>query len=185
VKLSFDELNVVVAHLGGGLSIVPICQGRMIDVNNANQAGPMSPERAGSLPSYDLVRLCFSGKYTEAQLLKLVAGNGGLTAHLGTNDLRLAEERAADGEDIADRVLEAMYYQIGKEIGAMAAVLQGKCNAILLTGGMAFSDRLVAKVSEYVSWIAPVYCYPGEEELRALCEGAWRALQGLEKVNEY
>jgi len=185
LQVDFHSLNVVVAHLGGGLSIVPLLNGRMIDANNANQGGPLSPERAGSLPVFDLVKLCYSGRYSEAEMLKRIAGAGGLSAHLGDSDLRNAEQRALQGDDLAYRVIEGMYYQIAKEIGAMAAVLKGACTGILLTGGMAFSAQLVERVSSYVSWIAPVYCYPGEEELRALCEGAWRALQGIEPINAY
>ncbi|MCL2497901.1 MAG: butyrate kinase [Symbiobacteriaceae bacterium] len=183
--VTLDDLNVVVAHLGGGISIVPIRQGKMIDANNANQGGPLSPERAGTLPVYDLVRLCYSGKYNEKDMLRRVAGGGGLSAHLGENDLRKVEQRAADGEAQADAVLEAMYYQIAKEIGAMAVTLKGQCSAILLTGGMAYSQRLRSTLEQYLAWLAPIFPYPGEEELRALVEGAWRVLQGWEVINEY
>ena len=183
--IDLSDLNVVIAHLGGGLSITPLRCGKMIDVNNANQGGPMSPERAGTLPVYDLVKLCYSGKYSEAEMLRRIAGGGGLKAHLGVNDLRVAEMMAAEGHLDADRTIEAMIYQIAKEIGAMAVALEGKCSAILLTGGMAYSERLVTRLKAYVSWIAEVFCYPGEEELRALAEGAWRAMCGEEEIHTY
>jgi len=185
IGTTIDKLNVVIVHLGGGLSFTPLREGRMIDNNNANENGPMSPERAGTLPSLQLALLCYSGKYTEDEMVKRIIGKGGLTAHLGTNDLRVAEERAAAGDVKASEVIEAMYYQIAKEIGAMAVALRGKCTAILLTGGMAHSTQLVERVTRYVDWIAPVVCYPGEDELRALAEGAWRVLQGEEKAKEY
>ena len=181
----FTELNVVVAHLGGGLSISPLKMGRIIDSNNANEGGPMSPERAGSLPSRQLAKLCLSGKYTPEEMLKLIAGKGGLTAHLGTNDLREAEKLADEGNTYAEKVLDAMFYQIGKEIGAVSTALKGKCTAILLTGGMAYSELLVSRVKEYVEWIAPVFVYPGEDELSALAEGVWRALSGIEEAKQY
>lgn len=182
---TIDQLNVVIAHLGGGLSFTPLQNGKMIDNNNANENGPMSPERAGTLPSLQLAQLCYSGRYTQAEMTKRLIGGGGLMAHLGTNDLREALQMTDGGDEHAAEVLEAMFYQMAKEIGAMAVALKGECSAIILTGGMAHSERLVERIRDYVSWIAPVVCYPGEDELKALAEGAWRVLQGEEEAREY
>ncbi len=182
---SLTEINLIMVHLGGGISIAPMRQGRLIDVNNANENGPLSPERTGTLPVVGLIKLCYSGRYTERELIKRVNGQGGLMAHLGTTDLRQVADRIAAGDLLAKQVFTAMGYQIGKEIGAMASTLRGKVDRIVLTGGMAHSSELVSLVSEYVSWIAPVLTYPGEDELQALVEGTWRVLNGEESVKEY
>ena len=144
--------------------------------------GPFGPDRTGSLPVRELIKLCFSGTMTEAELDRHVFGDGGLFAYLGTRDLREVERRIDAGDGEAAAVLEAMIYQIGKETGAMAAVLEGKVDAVLLTGGMAHSERLVERLRGYVEWIAPVAVYPGEDELRALAEGVFRVLDGEEEA---
>ncbi len=182
---SLTDINLIMVHLGGGISIAPMHQGRLIDVNNANENGPFSPERTGTLPVVALIKLCYSGRYTERELIKQVNGHGGLMAHLGTNDLREVAERIEQGDQLAKTVFSAMGYQIGKEIGAMASTLKGKVDRIVLTGGMAHSAELVKMISDYVRWIAPVLIYPGEDELQALVEGAWRVLSGQEKAKEY
>ena len=180
-----SELNLVMAHLGGGISIVPLCRGRAVDVNNANEMGPFSPERTGTLPVGDLAALCFSGKFDARELRRELTGRGGMVAYLGTNDAREAYARADAGDSEAALVMEAMAYQIGKEIGAMATVLAGKVDAIVLTGGLAHSGRLTQDIAQYVNFIAPVLVHPGEDEMLALAEGAHRVLAGEEEAREY
>jgi len=182
---SYSELNLIVAHLGGGISICPIRKGRIIDVNNANEGGPFSPERAGALPVSSLVKLCFSDKYTFDDMKKRIVGNGGLVAHLGTNDSRDVEKRIEQGDDKARLVYEAMAYQIAKEIGAMATVLKGQVDAILLTGGLAHSQMLVDWITDRVSFIAPVRVYPGENEMMSMAMGVLRVLRGEEESKKY
>lgn len=181
----YAELNLVLAHLGGGISICPQRRGRMVDVNNANESGPLAPERAGTLPASALVKLAYLGKYSERELLQRVAGRGGLMAHLGTNDAREVEARIAQGDAHAELVYRAMAYGIAKEIGAMATVLCGEVDAVVITGGLAHSALLVGWVTERVRFIAPVLVYPGEEELRSLAAGALRVLRGEEQARTY
>lgn len=180
-----DELNLVIAHLGGGISISPIKNGRIVDANNANQMGPFSPERSGSLPVGDLVELCFSGKYNERELKKMTHGKGGLVSYLGTFDGREVLKRIEDGDTYAKLIYDAMCYQIGKEIASMATVLKGNVEAIIITGGLAYSNYLIEKVKEMVSFIAPIYIYPGEDEMRALNEGVLRVLNNEENAKIY
>jgi butyrate kinase len=153
----------------------------MID-NNTIGEGPFGPDRSGWLPARELVEVCFSGRYTQNELERQVFGDGGLLAYLGTRDLSEVESRIDAGDAKAARVFEAMVYQIAKEAGAMAAVLQGKVDAVLLTGGMAYSARVVKLLREYLEWIAPVTVYPGEDELQALAEGVFRVLDGEEQA---
>jgi len=181
----YDELNFVVAHLGSGISISPHRKGRLIDVNNAKEEGPFSPDRCGGLPAMMLTKLCFSGKYTQNEVLTKIMGSGGMYAYLGTKDIREAEKRAANGDKDAELVLEAMCYQIAKEIGAMSVVLAGDVDGIILTGGIAYSQRIVDGISRRVKFIAPVVVVPGEEELESLAQGAIRVLQGEEQANTY
>ncbi|TJX65213.1 butyrate kinase [Soehngenia saccharolytica] len=180
-----DELNLVIAHLGGGISISPIKNGRIVDANNANQMGPFSPERSGTLPVGDLVELCFSGKYNERELKKMTHGKGGLVSYLGTFDGREVLKRIEDGDIYAKLIYDAMCYQIGKEIASMATVLKGNVEAIIITGGLAYSNYLIEKVKEMVSFIAPIYIYPGEDEMRALNEGVLRVLNNEENAKIY
>jgi butyrate kinase len=181
----YFDCNFVVAHLGTGVSVTAHRKGRMVDVSGAEEEGPFSPARSAGLPSLSLVKLCYSGKYTEKEMLARMVGNGGMYAHLGTRDVREAEQRAAAGDAQAALVLEAMAYKIAKEIGAMAAVLAGKVDRVVITGGIARSESLVAKVKARVAWIAPVEVLPGEEELEALAEGAIRVLRGEEAAKTY
>ncbi len=182
----YDELNLIVVHLGGGISVGAHKKGRVVDVNNAlNGDGPFAPERAGSLPAADLVSLCFSGKYTQAEIKKLLAGKGGIVAHLGTNDMRVVEERIKNGDQKAALILEAMAYNVAKWIGAMATVFEGRVDAIVLTGGLAYYRDFVEMIKKRCSFIAPVKIYPGEDEMRALLEGALRVLRGEEKAKIY
>jgi len=182
---NIDELNLVVAHLGGGISISPIKNGKIVDANNANQMGPFSPERSGSLPVGDLVELCFSGKYSQRELKKMTHGKGGLVSYLGTFDGREVLKRIEEGDSYAKLIYDAMCYQIGKEIASMATVLKGNAEAIIITGGLAYSDYLVEKVKEMVEFIAPIYIYPGEDEMKALNEGTLRVLNNEEKAKIY
>lgn len=179
------DMNYVVAHLGGGISIAPVGHGRLLDYNDANQAGPFSPERAGSLPVNEVVTLAFSGKYTLVELRKLFNGQSGLVGYLGSNDARKAVAQAEQGDAKAVLVLDAMAYQIAKEIGAMATVLAGQIDAVILTGGLAYSTYLTRRIADYVSYLAPVQIEPGEDEMQALAEGAWQVLSGGERALVY
>ena len=183
---NMPDCNLIVAHMGGGISVGAHEHGRVIDVNNSlDGEGPMSPERSGSLPVGELVAMCFSGKYTIDEVQKMINGQGGLVAHLGTNDIREVEKRIADGDAVATLVFEAMALQVAKEIGRCAAVLKGKVDAVVLTGGLAYSDKLCGRIASMVSFIAPVLCYPGEDEMEALAHGALRVLRGEEAAQEY
>lgn len=184
-EFDFMQDNFIVAHLGGGFSIGPVEKGRLIDVNNANHGGPFSPERAGTLPHGILLKYAYSGEYDMRALLKLLQRNGGLVSHLGTSDARIVERRIHDGDEYAQKVYEAMAYQIAKEIGASAAVLKGKVKAILITGGLAYSTMMTGMIREYVEFIAPVFVVPGEYEMKALYEGVRRVLSGEEEALSY
>ncbi len=182
----YDQVNLIVAHLGGGISVGAHCKGRVIDVNNAlDGEGPFSPERAGGLPVNDLAKLCFSGKYTLPQIKKLINGKGGLVAYLDTNDGREVGKRIAAGDQRAELVYRAMAYQIAKEIGACAAVLKGEIDAIVLTGGLAYDELLVGWIVQSVEFLGKVIIYPGEDEMSALALGGLRVLKGEEQVGEY
>jgi butyrate kinase len=182
----YEEVNLIIAHLGGGISIGAHKHGRVVDVNDAlNGEGPFSPERAGGLPVLDLVKLCYSGKYTYQEMKKKLIGQGGVVAHLGTNDVREVYKKIKEGDKKAELVLEAMAYQTAKEIGAMAVVLKGHVDAIGITGGIAYNEDFVKRISERVKFIAPVYVYPGEDEMLALAQGAYRVLSGEEKAKMY
>ena len=168
----YESPRLIVAHLGSGISVSAHQNGLMVDVTNSREEGAFSTERAGGVPVLHLVDLCFSGRYTQKQMEGALFREGGLYSYLRTKDLAEVDRRITGGEAKAKTVFEAMVYQIAKEIGAMAAALHGRVDALLLTGGMAYSQRLVSALTEYVSWIAPVTVYPGEDELQALMEGA-------------
>lgn len=180
-----SELNLVIAHLGGGISVGALKGGIQIDVNDANEGGPFSPERTGSLAAMDLMKLCYSGKYTHNQMKKKILGQGGMTAYLGTNDIREVEKRIEAGDRYAELVFNAMAYQVAKEIGSMSAVLKGHVDAIVLTGGGAYSQRLISEIEDRVKFIAPVIIEPGEDEMRSLAEGALRVIKGEETPKMY
>lgn len=183
---TYEALNLIICHLGGGISIAAHEHGRAVDVNNAlDGEGPFSPERAGSLPAVDLIRLCYSGRYTEDELLKRIAGQAGLTALLGTNDMQDVDKRIANGDEKAKFYVDAMAYHIAKNIAAQGAVLKGKVDAIILTGGMARWEYLVKRIMERVSWLAPTHVYPGEDELQALAHNAIAVLKGKVKPKTY
>ncbi|PTL33783.1 butyrate kinase [Prevotella sp. oral taxon 376] len=182
----YEDLNLIICHLGGGISIAAHDHGRAVDANNAlDGEGPFSPERAGSLPAADLVRLCYSGKYTEQELLKRISGQAGLIAHLGTNDMKEIERRIAGGDKHAELIVDAMIYHTAKCICAEAAVLYGKIDAILLTGGMAREEYVVSRLRQRIGFLAPTYCYPGEDELSALAHNALAVLRGEREAKEY
>ncbi|WP_029451334.1 butyrate kinase [Clostridium algidicarnis] len=185
VNLDFNNSSFVVAHLGGGISISPLKNGRILDANNANEDGPFSPERSGGLPAGDLVSIAFSGKYTQKELKKIIIGNSGLVGYLGTNDGREVTERIAKKDERAKFILYAMSYQIAKEIGSMATVLNGKVDAIILTGGLAYNKQLVNWVRKMVEFIAPLEVVEGEDEMMALSKGALRVIKGKEKAKIY
>ncbi|MDF2592267.1 MAG: butyrate kinase [Clostridia bacterium] len=183
---AYDELNLIVAHLGGGISVGAHKNGRVIDVNNAlDGEGPFSPERTGTLPVSGLIKLCYSGKYTIDELKKKIVGKGGLVAYLGTNDGREVEAMIKSGNKEAELVYKAMAYQVAKEIGACAAVLEGKVDAVIMTGGLAYDKTLVGWIKERVEFISDVKVYPGEDEMIALAEGGLRVLRGEEQAREY
>lgn len=182
---SYEDLRLVVAHLGSGHSISAHASGRMIDATNSREEGAFSTERSGSVPSVELVRLCFSGQFTQQQIETMLTREGGLTSYLGTGDLREVERRIEQGDQYAGLVFRAMVYQIAKEIGAMSCALRGRVDAILLTGGMSHSQRLASALQEAVQWIAPVKIYAGEDELRALAEGVLRVIRHEEPSREF
>ncbi len=178
---NYQDLRLLVVHLGSGITVSAHRDGRMID-NNTPEEGPFGPDRTGWLPVQELVKVCFSGEFAQKQLDRKVFGEGGLFAYLGTRDLKEVERRMDAGDARAALVYEAMIYQIAKEAGAMAVVLQGRIDAVLITGGMAHSRRLVDKLNAYIDWMAPVSLYPGEDELQALAEGVFRVLDGEERA---
>ncbi len=176
----YERSNLIVAHMGGGISVAAHCQGRIVDVNNALDGdGPFAPDRAGNIPSAELIKTCFSGQYTKEELLKFVSSKGGLVALLGTNSVIQVMERIEQGDQRARKVLDAMCYNIAKQIGAMAAAMSGKVDSILLTGGIAYNEPIVEAIRQRCSFIAPVTVYPGENELEALAINALVVLRGI------
>ncbi len=186
IMRKYEDLNLIVVHLGGGISVGAHCKGEVIDVNQAlDGEGPFSPERSGTLPVGELIRACFSGKYTQKELMLMVKGKGGLAAYLGTNSAYEVEQRMIAGDENAAFIFEGMAYQVAKEIGAMSTVLKGNVDAIILTGGIAHGKWFVNQVIERVYKIAPVHVYPGEDEMRALALNGLMALKGEIVVKEY
>lgn len=185
LKKNAEGLNFIIAHLGGGISIAPVQKGKIVDVNNANHGGPFSPERSGSLPCGDFVKLCYSGKYSYDELKTMFQGKGGLYSYLGTKDAREVYDRVLNGDEYAKLIFDAMIYQIGKEIAFTAPVLYGKVDNIILTGGLAYSNYIVDKVSEMVSFISEIVVYPGESEMEALNMGVLRVINNIEKHKIY
>ena len=179
IMRKYEEMNLIVVHLGGGITVGAHHQGRVIDVNQGlDGEGPFSPERSGTLPVGALVRLCYSGKYSEKEVLKMIKGEGGLVAYLGTNSAYEVEQRVQQGDEFASLIYRAMAYQVAKEIGAMATVLRFQVDSILITGGIAHDKFFVNQIIERVHRIAPVHVYPGEDELKAL------AMNGLRVLNQ-
>ena len=181
----YEELNLIVCHMGGGVSVGAHVKGEVVDTGNALEGeGPFSPERSGTLPSGALVDLCFSGKYTEQEIRRMITGNGGLLAYTGSTDMQELMRRAATDAKVRE-VIDAFHYRVAKEIGAMAAAMKGQVDQIILTGGIAHGQETVDALKGYVSWIAPVTVYPGEGELLALAEGALRVLRGQQEAGIY
>lgn len=184
-NLRYEDLNLIVVHLGGGISVAPHRKGRMVDGDNGLEGdGPFSTNRTGALPVGDLVRLCFSGKYTYPQIRKMLNGEGGLYAYLGESDVRTVSENAQTDEK-SRLCLDAMVYQTCKAIGASAVVLKGKVDAILLTGGIAYSEAIVQAIRDYCGFIAPIVVYPGENEMESLARGALEGLRDSGKIKDF
>ncbi|MCL2322166.1 MAG: butyrate kinase [Oscillospiraceae bacterium] len=184
--LTYENLNLIVAHLGGGISVACHKGGRIIDVNNAlNGEGPFSAERSGELPAFDLVKMCFSGHYTEDEILRKIAGKGGMVSYLNTNDMVYVLDKVESLDREYTMVYDAFIYQIGKEIGKCAVVLKGEVDSIIITGGIAYSKKVVRDIEDMVKFIARVIAYPGEDELLALVQGVLRVLNHEEKIKEY
>ena len=182
----YEELNIVVAHLGGGVSVGAHKKGRVVDVNNAlNGDGPFSPERTGGLPAGQLAELCFSGRFTKDEVKTMITGKGGMVAYLGTNNFQEVCKRAENGDLKATLIIDAVALQVGKEIGAMATVLHGQVDAIIITGGMAHQEKLMNKIIIMVEYIASVKIYPGEDEIKALAYNGLMALDGKIKIKSY
>jgi len=183
---SYETLNLIVAHMGGGISVGAHEKGRVIDVNQAlDGEGPFSPERSGTLPTGQLVNLCFSGKYTKDEVKKMLVGKGGYVGYFGSNDAFQVEKDAQAGDAKSQLIENAMAYQVAKAIGEAAVVLKGKIDAILLTGGIAYGKPIVAEITRYIDWIAPVKVYPGEDEMRALAFNAFLILNEETEAKNY
>lgn len=183
---AYETLNLIVVHMGGGVSVGAHTGGKIVDVFNALDGdGAFSPERAGSVPSGALIKMCFSGKYTEKEIYKKLVGNGGFNAYVGTNDMREVEKKIDAGDTNAKAVYDAFIFQVSKDIGSMACVLKGKVDQIVVTGGIAYDKNVVADLKEACEWIAPMTIYPGEDELLALVQGGLRVLNGEEAAMKY
>jgi butyrate kinase len=186
VGKKYEDINLIIAHMGGGISVGAHYKGKVVDVNNAlNGDGPFSPERSGGLPAGQLVDLCFSGRFTREEIQAMITGKGGMVAYLGTNDFQEVCRMAESGDQMAILISDAASYQVGKEIGAMASVLNGKVNAIILTGGMAYQKAHVDKIKAMVEYIAEVIIYPGEDEIKALAFNGLLALDGKIEIKSY
>jgi butyrate kinase len=185
LEVKYEQMNVVVAHLGGGITIGAHQKGQVIDCTHGLAEGPFTPERAGSLPTLDLIDIAFAGGMDKKQLQKLLVGEGGLYAYLQTRDVQRAEEMIRDGDEKAKFILEAMAYQIAKDIGAMCVVLKGAVDGIILTGGMAHSELVTDAIKEWVEFLAPVFVFPGENEMTALAEGCLRVFLKEEEIKKY
>jgi len=182
----YEELRLIVVHMGGGVSVGAHVNGRVVDVFNALDGdGAFSPERAGAVPAGALIKMCFSGQYTEKEVYGKIVGKGGFNAYLGTNDMREVSKRASEGDEKAAEAKEAFLLQVAKDIGSMACVLNGKIDRIIVTGGIAYAKDVIESLRERAEWIAPFTVYPGEDELLALAQGALRVMNGEEQVKEY
>ncbi|MGN0025526.1 MAG: butyrate kinase [Clostridium sp.] len=185
-KAKYEDLNLIVVHMGGGVSVGAHKDGRVIDVNNAlDGEGPFSPERAGTVPVGQLIKMCYSGEFTEKEIYTKIVGKGGYVAYLNTNDARDVLKLMEAGDKNAELYFNAFIYQVSKSIGEMSAVLKGKVDRIILTGGIAYSEKVEEEIKKRIGWISEITVYPGEDELLALAQGALRVLNGEEEVKEY
>lgn len=184
--VAYDSLNLIVVHMGGGVSVGAHEKGKVVDVFNALDGdGAFSPERAGAVPPGALIKMCFSGKYTEKEVYKKLVGNGGFNAYLNTNDMRDVDKMVDEGNKEAEEIREAFILQVAKDIGSMACVLKGKVDQIIMTGGIAYDKAVTDGLKEKAGFIAPVTVYPGEDELLALAQGAIRVMTGKETAMVY
>lgn len=184
--IEYHENCFVVAHMGGGITVSAHKCGRVVDVSDGvDGEGPFTPERTGALPLRQVIEICFSGKYSMEGMLKLFSKQGGMISYLGTNDLKEVDRRIDEGDEEAKKVVDAMAYQVSKEIGAMSTVLEGQTKAIILTGGLAYSKRFTSLISRRVSFLSKVFVYPGEEEMLALCQGVLRVLRKEEEPKTF
>lgn len=182
----YENLNLIVTHMGGGVSVGAHKKGKVVDVNNALDGdGPFSPERAGGVPVGELINMCFDGKHSKTEVYRKIVGKGGCVAYLNTNDFRDVIKMAEEGDKKAQLIYDAFIYQVSKEIGSMATVLEGKVDRIILTGGLAYSDKVVNDIKKRTGWISEIKVYPGEDELLALAQGALRVLTGEEEAKQY
>ncbi len=182
----YENLNLIVTHMGGGVSVGAHKKGKVVDVNNALDGdGPFSPERAGGVPVGELINMCFDGKYSKEEIYRKIVGKGGCVAYLNTNDFRDVIKMSEEGDKKAQLIYDAFIYQVSKEIGSMATVLEGKVDRIILTGGLAYSDKVVNDIKKRTGWISEIKVYPGEDELLALAQGALRVLNGEEQAKQY
>lgn len=185
-NVKYEDLNLIVVHMGGGVSVGAHKDGRVIDVNNAlDGEGPFSPERAGTVPVGQLIKMCYSGEFTEKEIYTKIVGKGGYVAYLNTNDARDVLKLMEAGDKNAELYFNAFIYQVSKAIGEMSAVLKGKVDRIILTGGIAYSEKVAEEIRKRIGWISEITVYPGEDELLALAQGALRVLNGEEEVKEY
>jgi butyrate kinase len=184
--MNYEDMNFIIAHLGSGITVAAHEKGKVVDVNNGlNGDGPFSTERCNDIPNCDLIDICFSGKYNRDQVRSLISSEGGLYAYFGTKDISQIRDLAGEGNELAQKVLSALAYQISKEICKNAAVLKGRIDAIIITGGLAYDQPLINEISERILFLAPIWNYPGEEEMLALCEGGLSVLRGERKASKY
>ena len=181
----YKDINLIIAHLGGGATIGAHKNGRVINVKHGLEEGPFTPERSGGLPVMEIIKMSYSGKFTQDEMKKKIVGRGGMTAYLGTSDIQAVVKMADDGDKNAEEILDAMVYQISKEIGSCATVLKGKVEAIIITGGVAYNEFVTDRIKERVSFIAPVHLLPGENELLSMTSGVLRVLEGKEEAGIY
>lgn len=185
LKKKYSEVNLIIAHLGGGSTIAAHEKGKVIDVNHGLEEGPFTPERSGSLPVLEIIKMAYSGKYTQDEIKKQIVGHGGMVAYTGSSDVKNLVETAEKGDTKVKEILEAMVYQVCKEIGACSTVLKGSVDGIIVTGGIAFSEFITDRIKERTSFIAPIYILPGENELLSMTSGVLRVLNGSEKAEIY
>ncbi len=181
----YEEINMIIAHLGGGATVAAHERGRAVDVNHGLEEGPFTPERSGSLPVLEILKMAYSGDFTLDEMKKKIVGRGGMTAYMGTSDIQAVVKMAEDGDKKAKEILEAMVYQICKEIGACATVLKGSVDAIVITGGVAYNSFITDRIEDRVSFIAPLHILPGENELLSMTSGVLRVLEGKEEAGIY